>query len=416
MKVLRLTPHFYYTPDVVDEWIVRLDQMGGMQTQIYRQAIALSQKGVKQLVLPITMPKAPKIWKINPRLIIKKGNIPMLPIKSAIRGTVGLNFYWGVGVCNHILKYKMRNTKFDIIHVHCSGVAAPLIVGYIAKVLLKKPLVYTVHCCRISTYHPMSRFDTKINKWVVAAEKFCLEHADYTITLTQRTKDIIQDNYNIADDKIMIIPDVIDPEEFTKNLTQENIEIFRRQHNLNNGKRNIVFVGRIAYEKGCKVLLEAFHKLNRNDCNLLFYGDGNEREMLEVEIKKMRLEDRCHITGYLPNTDISLAIETADLMVMPSLHEEFGGLILEIAAVGKAVIGSNIGGIPTLIENDKSGLLFECGNADELCQKINSIIDNEELLTRYGVQLKENILKTYSFDYNIDQMVKLYRDMEVKKC
>lgn len=41
MKVLRLTPHYYYTPDVVNGWIVRLDQMGGMQTQIYRQSIAL---------------------------------------------------------------------------------------------------------------------------------------------------------------------------------------------------------------------------------------------------------------------------------------------------------------------------------------------------------------------------------------
>src|SRR5699024_7202243 len=97
----------------------------------------------------------------------------MIPIKSIIRGTVGLNFYWGIGVCLHLLKY--RKLKFDIIHAHCSGVAAPLIVGYIAKVLLKKPLIYTVHCCRISTYHPMSRFDEIINKWIVLIEKFCLE-------------------------------------------------------------------------------------------------------------------------------------------------------------------------------------------------------------------------------------------------
>lgn len=413
MKILRLTPHFYYPPDVVKEWVVRLDQMGGMQTQIYRQAIALSKKGIKQLVLPITMPKAPKVWKINSRLIIKKGNVPMLPIKSAIRGTVGLNFYWGLGVILQIIKSGKSYKKFDIIHAHCSGVAAPLIVGYIAKVLLNKPLVYTVHCCRISTYHPMSKFDAKINKWVVAAEKFCLEHSDYTITLTERTKSIIQSNYDIPDGKIVVIPDVIEPTEFTKNITSKNIETFRDKYNLNNGKKNIVFVGRIAYEKGCKVLLEAFSKLNRTDCNLIFYGDGNEREMLEREIRELGLQDRCCITGYLPNTDISLAIKTADLMVMPSLHEEFGGLILEIAAVGKAVIGSNIGGIPTLIEDGKSGLLFECGNSDELCTKINSIIDDDILLDKYGEQLKKNILKTYSFDENIDKMIQLYRNMEV---
>lgn len=414
MKILRLTPHFYYTPDVVDGWVVRMDQMGGMQTQIYRQSIALAQQGIKQLVLPIAMSKAPKIWKLNSNLIIKKGNIPMIPIKSIIRGTVGLNFYWGIGVCLHLLKY--RKLKFDIIHAHCSGVAAPLIVGYIAKVLLKKPLIYTVHCCRISTYHPMSRFDEIINKWIVLIEKFCLEHADYTITLTERTKDIIQSNYNIQYDRIIVIPDVIEPEAFIANLTEDNIKEFRKKYKLNNGKKNIVFVGRIAYEKGCNVLLEAFHKLNRDDCKLIFYGDGNEREKLESEIKSLRLQDRCRVTGYLPNSEICLAIETADLIVMPSLHEEFGGLILEIASVGKAVIASNVGGIPTLIENGKTGLLFECGNTDELCERINDIIDKNDILQAYGKALNDNLIKTYSFSDNIDKIIDLYNRIGEKQC
>lgn len=133
MNILRLTPHFYYTPDVVDGWVVRMDQMGGMQTQIYRQSIALSNKKIKQLVLPIAMPNAPKKWKLNPYLTIQKGNIPMLPIKSSIRGTFGLNFYWGVGVILKLIRKKFKKENYNIIHTHCSGVAAPLIVGYIAK-------------------------------------------------------------------------------------------------------------------------------------------------------------------------------------------------------------------------------------------------------------------------------------------
>lgn len=58
MKVLRLTPHYYYTPDVVDGWNVRMDQMGGMQTQIYRQSLALARKGVEQVILPKNNGKA----------------------------------------------------------------------------------------------------------------------------------------------------------------------------------------------------------------------------------------------------------------------------------------------------------------------------------------------------------------------
>lgn len=57
----------------------------------------------------------------------------MLPIKSSIRGTFGLNFYWGVGVILKLIRKKFKKENYNIIHTHCSGVAAPLIVGYIAK-------------------------------------------------------------------------------------------------------------------------------------------------------------------------------------------------------------------------------------------------------------------------------------------
>ena len=88
--------------------------------------------------------------------------------------------------------------------------------------------------------------------------------------------------------------------------------------------------------------------------------------------------------------------------------EEFGGLILEIASVGKAVIGSNIGGIPTLIEDGKSGLLFECGNVEELSKKIDEIIDKSDLLQEYGDELKKNISKKYSFQDNMNKIKKIY--------
>ncbi len=412
MNILRLTPHFYYTPEVVDGWDVKMDQMGGMQTQIYRQSIALAKKNIKQLVLPISMPNAPKIWKINPNLIVEKGNIPMIPIKSAIRGTVGLNFYWGVGVIFKLIAKKIKNEKFNIIHTHCSGVAAPLIVGYVAKKIFKKPLIYTIHCCRVSTYHPMSRFDSFINGLIIKIEKYCLEHADFTIVLTDKTRKVIQQNYNILDDKITVIPDVIDSEEFISNINNDTIKEFKQKYNLNNNLKKIVYVGRIANEKGCSVLLDAFDKLDRDDCELIFYGDGNERLLIEKKIEKMGIKNKCVVTGYLPNIEISLAIKTADLIVMPSLHEEFGGLILEIASVGKAVIGSNIGGIPTLIDDGKSGLLFECGNSDELTNKINEIIDKPDLLEKYGEQLKENIAKKYSFNDNIYEMERTYKELQ----
>ena len=137
MRILRLTPHFYYTPDVAAKWVVRMDQIGGMQTQIYRQSLALAKRNIYQEILPIAMASVPKKWEPREGISVIQGNIPMIPIKSKIRGTVGLNFYWGIGIFIHLLKYRIKGIKFDLIHTHCSGVATPLIIGIIAKKILK---------------------------------------------------------------------------------------------------------------------------------------------------------------------------------------------------------------------------------------------------------------------------------------
>lgn len=95
----------------------------------------------------------------------------------------------------------------------------------------------------------MSKFDSLINGLIIKIEKFCLEHADYTIVLTNKTKEIIQKNYEIPNEKITVIPDVIDSDEFISNLTDKNIQEFQQKYNLDNNLKKIVFIGRIAYEK-----------------------------------------------------------------------------------------------------------------------------------------------------------------------
>ncbi len=412
MRILRLTPHFYYTPDVAAKWVVRMDQIGGMQTQIYRQSLALAKRNIYQEILPIAMASVPKKWEPRKGISVIQGNIPMIPIKSKIRGTVGLNFYWGIGIFVHLLKYKIKGVKFDLIHTHCSGVATPLIIGIIAKKILKVPLVYTVHCCRISTYHPMSKIDGILNGTIIKIEKKCLQRADKIITLTNRTKTIIEKEYKIDTNHINVIPDIIDCKEFIKNLNAKNLNDFKMRYKIPTTKKRIAFIGRIAYEKGCFILLDAFAKLKKKDCKLIFFGDGNERNLLTKKIKKYGLEKQCQITGYLPNEEIPFAIATADFIVMPSLHEEFGGLLLEIAAVGKAVIASDAGSIPSIVHDGQTGLLFRAGDVDMLAKKMEDALQSEETLLRYGKELQKEIYSRFSFNSNVDAVCDIYKKLK----
>ncbi|MCD7871813.1 MAG: glycosyltransferase [Clostridiales bacterium] len=170
MKILHLTPHFYIPENFIDEWEVDLDQIGGMQTQIYRQCKLLETEGLYQEVLTI-LPNNRKRIELSDKLIIKKSNWRMLPIKSKINCTAGLNFYWSIGTFFNLLYYKIKRINFDCIHVHCSGVSAPLIIALISQKLFNSRIVLTIHCSRIATYKPMGVVDKLFNKVARKIEK-----------------------------------------------------------------------------------------------------------------------------------------------------------------------------------------------------------------------------------------------------
>ena len=196
MNILHLTPHFYLPESVVNKWKVDLDQIGGMQTQIYRLCMLLSDF-TNQTILTITAKETAPIIELHNKITVIRTNVPMLPIKSKINCTVGLNFYWLFGTLSWLIKYKLskHRTKFHIAHVHCSGVVATLISGIIAKILVGCKLIYTVHCCRGATYHPMGVFDKFFNKIAVYLELKCLKKADNIIVLTKRTREYMLTNY-----------------------------------------------------------------------------------------------------------------------------------------------------------------------------------------------------------------------------
>lgn len=413
MRILRLTPHFYYPKELCGEWLVHLDQIGGMQTQIYRLALKISQKGVRQDIWTIGMPSADKIWFIDDNTKVHKVNLPIIPIKSRIRGTVGLNWYWGLGVILKLLKtrFTQKKDRFDIIHVHCSGVAAPLLIGILAKKILHIPIVYTIHCCRLSTYSPMSKFDRIINKAVLFIERRALVLADYIIALTPKTLDAIYQGYNVDYNKLCVLPDIINAEAFMNEVTDNTIFDFKKKFKLQENKKIITYVGRIAHEKGWRVLVDMIKNINRDDLLFIFCGDGNERKKLEIAIKKIRAEKKCIITGYVENTIVATVISLSDIVIMPSLHEEFGGVLLEVGAMRKPIIASNVGGIPLIIDHMKNGMLATVGDGRDFAAKVEYLLENEEIAREMGEKLYFSIQSKFDIVKVINKLLKIYEEL-----
>jgi glycosyltransferase involved in cell wall biosynthesis len=132
------------------------------------------------------------------------------------------------------------------------------------------------------------------------------------------------------------------------------------------GRPELLWVGRMSYEKGLATLLKAL-ALSEGDLKLLLAGDGPEEASLRTLAEKLRLGDRVEFLGRVPRDEVRDLILRTHGTVLPSEWFENAPLsLLESLALGRAVIGSEMGGIPEMLENEKTGWLFPAGNVDAL--------------------------------------------------
>jgi glycosyltransferase involved in cell wall biosynthesis len=161
----------------------------------------------------------------------------------------------------------------------------------------------------------------------------------------------------------------------------------------------VLFVGILYPCKGVSDLLAAFSIVSKAipDARLDVIGDGSEKPVLEEMAGLYGLKDRVHFHGLLPPEKVSAFYQQASVLVLPSIHIENSPLVvLEAMASGRPVIGSRIGGIPELIGEGSTGLLFSPGNREELAEKVIEILKDRKKAETMGRQGREKVLKEFS--------------------
>ncbi len=159
----------------------------------------------------------------------------------------------------------------------------------------------------------------------------------------------------------------------------------------------VSLIGRLSKEKGHEVLINASELIikikKRNDIKFVIIGEGELYNHITNLINKKGLGDFFIISGF--KKDIKKFIFASDLIIVPSGLEGMGSIIIESCALKKAVIASNVGGIPEIIRNDETGLLFENGDYIELANKIISLIDKQELIEKLGLNCYNEVVKKF---------------------
>ncbi len=174
-----------------------------------------------------------------------------------------------------------------------------------------------------------------------------------------------------------------------------------------------VYYGRLSEEKGIFSLLKAMKQVRSS--RLVLVGEGPERQKLEEFISKNQIPN-VTFTGYKQGDELRAILAKAKFVVMPSeWYENAPFVIYESFAMGKPVIGSDLGGIPELIEHQRTGLIFRSGDVEMLAANINFLLSSDQRIISYGKRARIQAEKQFSPHTHYKRIMEKYNRMLKKR-
>jgi len=280
----------------------------------------------------------------------------------------------------------LKREKPDLVHTHLFGAD---IYGKLAAKLAGVKHI-------ISTEHNINRSEGRIKKM---AKKFVFKYNEMSVAVSQAVKDYMIEYEGAAAGKIKVI------------YNGAIIENFLNQPSGNGEKDKITIgaVGRLTRQKNFSGLITAISLIKNNKIECLIAGDGELKKDLQKQIKDLNLDDKVKLIGQ--RKDIGVFLSSLDIFVMPSLWEGFGIAVLEAGAAGLPVIASAVDSLKEIIEHNKTGILVEPANENELSEKITYLLNNKIERERLGGNLREKVISNFSLEKMVQEYDKLYKSL-----
>jgi len=288
---------------------------------------------------------------------------------------------------------KMINKiKPDIIHIHST------FAGLLCRLLFfiknkKASIIYSPHGWSFTM--DVSWFKKKIYALI---EKLLTVKTDMIINISQSQQDEAI-KFGINSKKMVVIYNGV-PE------SSHSIQSLK----FDNNKIHILFVGRWDKQKGIDILFRAIKEIN--DDNLEFHIVG-EQVLSDV---KLDIPPQVKSYGWLDKDEIDQYYQASDCVIVPSRWEGFGLVAIEAMRNKKAVIASNRGALPEIVENNVNGLIFDMDKAPQsLIEILRYIAGNKQKLKIMGEKGYEVYKEKFHIDMCHNQVLKLYEDVQRKR-
>ncbi len=283
----------------------------------------------------------------------------------------------------------LKKEQVDIVNTHSS--IDSWVVAPVAK-LLGIPVIRTRHVStRIKNSFLYNRLCDRI---IVTADAI--------------REDMIKVN-RINPGKITVIPTGIDLARF--NVLKVSSEKVRREFFIPNGVPVIGMVSVLRSWKGHRYFIEAASKIIKvlPYARFMIVGDGPMKDFVEDTVDKFSLQNHVIMTGF--RTDIPEIMAAMDIFVLPSTGSEgIPQAILQAQALCRPVIGTNVGGIPEVIEDGVTGVLIPPRDPDTLASSILSLIHDRDRMRELGMNGRRLVKEKFSIQNMVDKIEMVYRE------
>lgn len=302
----------------------------------------------------------------------------------------------------------VRLDDFDIIHLH-----HPFIFGaemvWAVSCLRRIPYVFTHHNDLIGDGIRRYLFDVYsavvIPRIVERARRLIVVSSDHARSC--RLAPLFRRRW--AD--VMEVPNGVDADRFRPGLDGRPV---RRRYGIPDNARVILFVGaldRAHHFKGAGYLLRVFSRIERRNVLLMLIGDGDLRQPLIAQADNLGVSGRTHFMGAVPNERLPLYYGAADVVVLPSFPpESFGIVLIEAMACGKPVVAHDIPGVRSVVSDGEDGFLACPGDADDLAEKIRTLLDDPSLCREMGRRGRAKVEEKYAWPKIIPRLIEVYEE------
>jgi glycogen(starch) synthase len=281
--------------------------------------------------------------------------------------------------------------SYDLVHGH-DWLVAQASAGLADR--LSVPYVTTIHATEHGRHQGWVQDQPQSH--IHAVERWMAARADAVIVCSYYMRGHVADIFDIDEGRVAVIPNGVDPSEMRPS---GDLRALRREFAAQHEKL-VLLVGRLVYEKGFQLALDALPAVidRVGDVRFLVAGSGTHEGELKAQAQRVGLSGHGTFLGWIGDDVLHSLYRIADLCVVPSIYEPFGLVALEAMASGCPCIVADTGGLREVVPvGERVGLRFNGGDAEHLGVMVERLLVDDQLRDRLVTEASEHVLR---FDWD----------------